>query len=77
MTSRHVAYVAARGWIDRLPDRRDRYARIVRLTPSGVGRLEDLSRQSTHLVAERLSHWTDDEVGQLSRLMARLRASFG
>ncbi|EYT79898.1 MarR family transcriptional regulator [Streptomyces sp. Tu 6176] len=77
VTSRHVAHVAARGWIDRLPDPADKRSRILRLTPAGNDRLDDLSRRTTHLLAERLSDWTDDEVGQLIRLMTRLRDSFG
>lgn len=77
VTSRHVAHVAARGWIERLPDPADKRSRILRLTPAGLDRLDDLSRRTTHLLAERLSDWTDDEVGQLIRLMTRLRASFG
>ncbi|NEA47172.1 MarR family transcriptional regulator [Streptomyces sp. SID10815] len=77
VTSRHVAHVAARGWIDRLPDPADRRSRILRLTPAGVDQLDELSRRTTHLFAERLSDWTDDEVGQLIRLMGRLRDSFG
>lgn len=39
--------------------------------------LAELTRRSTELLAERLSDWTDDEVGQLIGLMTRLRASFG
>ncbi|MEU5093114.1 MarR family transcriptional regulator, partial [Streptomyces sp. NPDC021356] len=77
VTSRHVAHVAARGWIDRLPDPADKRSRILRLTPAGLDRLDDLSRRTTHLLTERLSDWTDDEVGQLIRLMTRLRDSFG
>ncbi|MEU6481718.1 MarR family transcriptional regulator [Streptomyces sp. NPDC047017] len=77
VTSRHVAHVAARGWIDRLPDPADKRSRILRLTPAGLDRLDDLSRRSSRLLAERLSDWSDDEVGQLIRLMTRLRDSFG
>ncbi|GGY13985.1 MarR family winged helix-turn-helix transcriptional regulator [Streptomyces anandii] len=77
VTSRHVAHVAARGWIDRLPDPADKRSRILRLTPAGEHRLDDMYRRTTQLFAERLSDWTDDEVGQLIRLMTRLRASFG
>ncbi|MDF3302249.1 MarR family winged helix-turn-helix transcriptional regulator [Streptomyces tropicalis] len=77
VTSRHVAHVADRGWIERFPDPADRRSRILRLTPTGMEQLDELSRRTSHLLAERLSDWTDDEVGQLIRLMTRLRASFG
>jgi DNA-binding MarR family transcriptional regulator len=77
VTSRHVAHVAARGWIERFPDPADKRSRILRLTPAGLDQLDELSRRTSHLLADRLSDWTDDEVGQLIRLMTRLRASFG
>ncbi|MET8771206.1 MarR family transcriptional regulator [Streptomyces sp. NPDC004658] len=77
VTSRHVAHVAARGWIERHPDPADKRSRILRLTPAGLDRLDDLSRRTTHLLAERLADWTDEDVGELIRLMTRLRASFG
>ncbi|MET9445952.1 MarR family winged helix-turn-helix transcriptional regulator [Streptomyces cinerochromogenes] len=77
VTSRHVAHVAARGWIERHPDPADKRSRILRLTPAGLDRLDELSRRTTHLLAERLADWTDEDVGELIRLMTRLRASFG
>ncbi|MYQ45462.1 MarR family transcriptional regulator [Streptomyces sp. SID4985] len=77
VTSRHVAHVADRGWIERSPDPADKRSRILRLTPAGARQLEELSLRTSRLLAERLSDWTDDEVGQLIRLMTRLRASFG
>jgi DNA-binding MarR family transcriptional regulator len=77
VTSRHVAHVADRGWIERSADPADRRSRILHLTPPGRDRLEDLSRRTTELLADRLSDWSDDEVVQLIRLMTRLRASFG
>ena len=77
VTSRHVAHVAARGWIERSPDPADKRSRILRLTPAGLDQLDELSRRTSRLLADRLSDWTDDEVGQLIRLMTRLRASFG
>lgn len=76
VTSRHVAHVAGRGWIERLPDPADRRSRILRLTPRGLDQLDELSRRTTHLLAQRLSDWSDDEVGRLTELMTRLRASF-
>ncbi|MCE3032266.1 MULTISPECIES: MarR family winged helix-turn-helix transcriptional regulator [Streptomyces] len=77
VTSRHVAHVAARGWIERHPDPADKRSRILRLTPAGQAQLDELSRRTSQLLAERLGDWTDDEVGQLIRLMTRLRSSFG
>jgi DNA-binding MarR family transcriptional regulator len=76
VTSRHVAHVAERGWIERRPDPADRRSRILRLTATGRERLTELSRGTCRLLAERLGDWSDDEVGQLTLLMARLRTSF-
>lgn len=76
VTSRHVAHVAERGWIERLPDPADRRSRILRLTPEGRAVVAELYRRSSRLMAERLSDWSDDEVGQLTRLLGRLRQSF-
>ncbi|KUO19699.1 MarR family winged helix-turn-helix transcriptional regulator [Streptomyces dysideae] len=76
VTSRHVAHVAERGWIDRSPDPADKRSRILRLTAAGQAQIDELSRRTTRMLAERLSDWTDDEVAQLTRLMARLRAGF-
>ncbi|MEU9332944.1 MarR family transcriptional regulator [Streptomyces sp. NPDC048290] len=77
VTSRHVAHLADRGLLERTCDPADKRSRILRLTPDGRSVLDELQRRSTALLAERLSEWTDDEVGELTRLMARLRASFG
>ncbi|POX47809.1 MarR family transcriptional regulator [Streptomyces sp. Ru71] len=76
VTSRHVAHVAERGWIERSPDPADKRSRIVRLTPEGNRKLDAMSRATTQLLAERLGDWSDEEVAQLTRLMQRLRASF-
>ncbi|MFE9097941.1 MarR family transcriptional regulator [Streptomyces sp. NPDC007264] len=77
VTSRHVAHVADRGWIERSPDPADKRSRILRLTPPGRAQLDELSRRTTELLAERLSDWSDDDIGRLTRLLARLRQSFG
>ncbi|MFF0200958.1 MarR family winged helix-turn-helix transcriptional regulator [Streptomyces sp. NPDC005017] len=77
VTSRHVAHVAARGWIERSPDPADKRSRILRLSAAGREQLDELSRRASRLLATRLDDWTDDEVGQLIRLMTRLRDSFG
>ncbi|MFE1250670.1 MarR family winged helix-turn-helix transcriptional regulator [Streptomyces sp. NPDC058735] len=76
VTSRHVAHVVDRGWIERSPDPADKRSRILRLTPAGRAQLDELSRRTTEVLAERLGDWTDEEVGRLTHLMARLRESF-
>ena len=77
VTSRHVAHLAERGWLERSPDPADKRSRILRLTPAGRTRLDELFRRTTQLLAERLADWSDDEVGRLTQLMTRLRDSFG
>ncbi|MGW7368537.1 MarR family winged helix-turn-helix transcriptional regulator [Streptomyces sp. NPDC054841] len=77
VTSRHVAHVAERGWIERSPDPDDRRSRILRLTPAGEEQLDDLGRRTTDLFAHYLKDWSDEDVGQLNALLARLRDSVG
>lgn len=77
VTSRHVAHVADRGWIERHPDPADKRSRILRLTDEGMERIDELNTRTTQLLADRLSDWSDDEVDQLIALMTRLRESFG
>lgn len=77
VTSRHVAHAAERGWIERAPDLADRRSRILRLTPAGRDLLDELVRRTTEMFARALSDWSDDEVGQLNTMLARLRENFG
>lgn len=77
VTSRHVAHLAERGWIERSPDPADKRSRILRLTPAGQDRLDELFRRTTELLAERLDGWSEEEVGLLTELLGRLRDSFG
>ncbi len=76
VTSRHVAYLAHRGWIDRHPDPQDKRSRLLRLTPQGEQVLREASDRIAEALADSLRDWTDEEVAQLAGLMARLRASF-
>ncbi|MFF8917157.1 MarR family winged helix-turn-helix transcriptional regulator [Streptomyces sp. NPDC015032] len=76
VTSRHVAHVAERGWIERSPDPADKRSRILRLTPAGHDLLSGLNQRVTELFVHNLADWSDDEVGQLNTLLARLRDSF-
>ncbi|OEJ26140.1 MarR family transcriptional regulator [Streptomyces agglomeratus] len=77
VTSRNVAHVAERGWIDRAPDPYDKRSRILRLNPAGRVLLEELSERYTQALAGALDDWSDEEVGQLNTMLARLRNSFG
>ncbi|WP_455353078.1 MarR family winged helix-turn-helix transcriptional regulator [Streptomyces sp. SYSU K217416] len=76
VTSRHVAHVAERGWIERSTDPGDRRSRILRLTPAGKALLDELAERYTDALAHALDDWTDDEVGRLNVMLARLRSSF-
>ncbi|MBA2950123.1 MarR family winged helix-turn-helix transcriptional regulator [Streptomyces himalayensis] len=77
VTSRHVAHVADRGWIDRSPDPADKRSRILRLTPAGRNKLAELKENAVEALAHYLADWSDEEVDQLNALLARLRESFG
>ncbi|MER5613885.1 MarR family transcriptional regulator [Streptomyces sp. NPDC002215] len=77
VTSRHVAHVADRGWVDRSSDPTDKRSRIVRITPEGERQLKELSESSAQLLAHRLRGWSDNDVAQLTVLISRLRSSFG
>ncbi|MDQ1009778.1 DNA-binding MarR family transcriptional regulator [Streptomyces sp. V4I23] len=77
VTSRHVAHVVERGWLERSPDPDDRRSRILRLTPTGADLLDDLGRRTTDMFAHYLKDWSDDDVGQLNAMLARLRESVG
>ncbi|MCN9243163.1 MarR family transcriptional regulator [Streptomyces sp. RY43-2] len=77
VTSRHVAHIADRGWIERSHDPADKRSRILHLTDAGQEQLDELFRRSCELLADRLSDWSDDDVALLTDLMGRLRQSFG
>ncbi|MEC4018905.1 MarR family winged helix-turn-helix transcriptional regulator [Streptomyces sp. H27-D2] len=77
VTSRHVAHVAERGWIDRQPDPLDKRSRLLSLNPSGEKLLGEISERYVEMLAGTLRDWSDDDLGQLNTLLARLRDSFG
>ncbi|MFE1770074.1 MarR family winged helix-turn-helix transcriptional regulator [Streptomyces sp. NPDC059008] len=77
VTSRHVAHVCERGWVERKPDPADKRSRLLRPSPSGRALLEELAERYTAALARYLGDWTDTDVGHLIELLARLRTSFG
>jgi DNA-binding MarR family transcriptional regulator len=77
VTSRHVAHVAKRGWVDRTCDPLDRRSRLLSINASGKKLLGQVSERYTNALARRLSDWSDDDVDRLNELLTRLRAGFG
>ncbi|QES49058.1 MarR family transcriptional regulator [Streptomyces venezuelae] len=76
VTSRHVAHVAERGWIDRDPDPVDGRCRILRLTPAGRRLLAELAGRYTAALERALADWSAEDIAVLNTLLARLRSSF-
>lgn len=77
VTSRHVAHLAERGLIDRSPDPADKRSRLLHLTPAGEAKLQEIFLSTTRLLSDRLRDWSDHDIDELIRLLARLRAGFG
>ncbi|MCG0286055.1 MarR family winged helix-turn-helix transcriptional regulator [Streptomyces sp. PSAA01] len=77
VTSRHVAHVADRGWVDRKPDPLDRRSRLLSINASGRTLLGEVSGRYTDALANCLSDWSDEDVDHLNELLDRLRTSFG
>ncbi|MEU6080421.1 MarR family transcriptional regulator [Streptomyces sp. NPDC047108] len=77
VTSRHVAHLTERGWLDREPDPLDKRSRLLRLNAEGENVLRDISDRYVTTLAEALHDWSDEDVGRLTELLARLRDSFG
>ncbi|MFI5616168.1 MarR family winged helix-turn-helix transcriptional regulator [Streptomyces sp. NPDC051567] len=76
VTSRHVAQVAERGWIERETDPGDGRCRILRLTPAGRALLTELGTRYTAALGSALADWPTEDIDALSTLLARLRSSF-
>jgi len=77
VTSRQVAHLAERGWIDRSPDPADKRSRILHLTPAGEAKLQEIFLNTTRLFSDRLGDWSEHDIDELIRLLTRLRAGFG
>ncbi|MFJ3836121.1 MarR family winged helix-turn-helix transcriptional regulator [Streptomyces sp. NPDC090054] len=76
VTSRHVAHVAQRGWIERETDPGDGRCRILRLTPAGRALLAELGARYTGALETALADWSAADIDVLNTLLARLRSSF-
>jgi len=76
VTSRHVAHLADRGWIERAPDPLDGRSRLLRLTPQGELALRTAQDHVAGALADRLSDWPDEDVERFTGLLAQLRTDF-
>jgi DNA-binding MarR family transcriptional regulator len=74
--SRHVADLQERGLVERTPNPRDGRSWYVRLAPDGERVTDELLAHVRRLLAGTLDDWTDEEILELSALLARLRTSF-
>jgi DNA-binding MarR family transcriptional regulator len=77
VTSRHVAHIEERGWVERHPDPRDRRSRLLRLTERGDRQLDTLSEATTEALESILRDWAEVDIARLNELLERLRESFG
>jgi len=76
VTSRHVAHLADRGWIERAPDPLDKRSRLLRLTTRGDAVLRTAQDHVAGVLADRLGGWPDEDVERFTELLARLRTDF-
>ncbi|MCW2898509.1 MAG: MarR family transcriptional regulator [Streptosporangiaceae bacterium] len=74
--SRHIADLEERGFVERTQNPRDRRSWYVRLTSDGERAAEESFQLARHVLAETLHDWTEEEIAELTRLLARLRTSF-
>jgi DNA-binding MarR family transcriptional regulator len=74
--SRQVAELEEHGWVERLPNTDDGRSWYLRVTADGERALEESLEQAGHQLATVLDDWSDEEIAELSRLLAQLRTSF-
>lgn len=69
--SRQVRHLVAEGMVDKLADPQDRRARLIQLTPLGVGVMEKLRQVRTLWFLHLFQSWDVEDVEQFRRLMDR------
>ena len=73
--SRQVQALLELGLIERTPDPEDRRAMILAITEEGSRRLANLSLARRHQVSAKLESWTDEELSEFVRSLARYNAA--
>jgi DNA-binding MarR family transcriptional regulator len=76
VASRQVAALVAAGHVVREPDAGDRRAHLVRTTPAGDRVLADSHRRMVDAFEHVLAEWSEADVRELTRALARLREDF-
>jgi DNA-binding MarR family transcriptional regulator len=69
--SRQVGALLDLGLIERSPDPEDRRAAILAITEEGSRRLSTIADMRRREVSERLSEWSDEDLGGFVAMMAR------
>jgi DNA-binding MarR family transcriptional regulator len=64
------------GWVERLPDPKDRRAFVVRLTPTGLERFSAMADEHRKWIVELLNGLDPDEQQDLTKLLLKLREPF-
>ncbi len=73
--SRHVQFLLELGMIERTPDPDDRRAAILAMTEEGSRRLRQVADERRRLVSDSLTDWTDPELEDFVKGLARYNAA--
>ena len=73
--SRGLATLEQLGLVERLPDPSDGRARLVRLTPEAMSRVETVRRRRHEALAAVLEDWEPQDLTALARLLDRLNTA--
>lgn len=73
--SRRIASLAERGLVQRAPDPADRRAQVLALTDAGHHAVTDERARRVQVVTDALADWSDQDRGELARLLGQLADS--
>ncbi|MEU8353093.1 MarR family transcriptional regulator, partial [Streptomyces sp. NPDC048845] len=55
----------------------DKRSRLLSISPAGSELLREISDRYVDMLSDTLKDWSDEDVGRLTELLARLHNSFG
>ena len=73
--SRQLHHLGELGLVDRNPDPDDGRATLVSASADAVRRLDDVAKESRQWFDQRLGDWSDDEIADFARDLARYNAA--